>query len=240
MFLSQYHLNDNGKIRISSQQGSDFAKGVAGDFNPIHNPDNSRFCVPGDLLFSLILQYGHLHQHMKFSFKGMVGGDTELQIQTPSDGNICICDGAQKRFVECEFSGESSDDQNLIEAMFRNYVAFSGTNFPHVLVPLMQEQQVMINPQRPLVIYDCMYFSLDRLDLQQPTLHPDDCEICVAGKRGDVKLHFRIEDQGEVVGKGAKSLILSGLRAYEQPAVDALIDEYDSWKSNYSKHQLSA
>ncbi len=28
---------------------------VVDDFNPIHDEDNKRFCVPGDLLFSVLL-----------------------------------------------------------------------------------------------------------------------------------------------------------------------------------------
>ena len=42
-------------VVISAEQASRFAKGVAGDYNPIHNPDARRFCVPGDLLFTLVL-----------------------------------------------------------------------------------------------------------------------------------------------------------------------------------------
>ena len=42
-------------VVISAEQASRFAKGVAGDYNPIHNPGARRFCVPGDLLFTLVL-----------------------------------------------------------------------------------------------------------------------------------------------------------------------------------------
>ena len=55
MQLDEYYSDGNGHIAISREQASDFAKGVAGDFNPIHDVDAKRFCVPGDLLFSLAL-----------------------------------------------------------------------------------------------------------------------------------------------------------------------------------------
>lgn len=237
MFLSSFHQNQNDQLLISAEQGSDFAKSVAGDFNPIHNPDHKRFCVPGDLLFSLILQYHKLHQRMSFSFKGMVGADVPLRIQSPAEGQICICDGNAKNYVEAQYAGQSSDNQALIEAMFRNYVAFSGTNFPHVLVPLMREQNVMINPQRPLVIYDSMQFELQHLDLRDPVLEPDECVFCVSGKRGDVTLNFNIEDQGKVVGKGSKTLLLSGLREYDEATVQALVADYSSWKQSYQEQK---
>ena len=55
-------------VVISAEQASHFAKGVAGDYNPIHNPDARRFCVPGDLLFALVLAKFGLSRHMTFRF----------------------------------------------------------------------------------------------------------------------------------------------------------------------------
>ncbi|MGL5048946.1 MAG: DUF3581 family protein, partial [Shewanella sp.] len=68
MFLAPYFLKQNQAISVSAQQASDFAKKIAQDFNPIHDVGAKRFCVPGDLLFALVLtQYG-LSQSMKFGF----------------------------------------------------------------------------------------------------------------------------------------------------------------------------
>jgi len=59
MFLQKYYSGDDEKIHFSRQQASRFAKEVAGDFNPIHDQEAKRFCVPGDLLFALVLsKYG--------------------------------------------------------------------------------------------------------------------------------------------------------------------------------------
>ena len=43
MFLNPYHTQTGSTIRITSQQASDFAKRVAGDFNPIHDAGARRF-----------------------------------------------------------------------------------------------------------------------------------------------------------------------------------------------------
>ena len=62
-------------------------------------------------------------------------------------------------------STEAAFDQTMIEQLVRSYVLFSGQNFPYILVPLMAEHNVMINPARPLAIYQSMSLHLDRLDL---------------------------------------------------------------------------
>jgi hypothetical protein len=48
MFLSPYFTKQDQSVFISAQQASDFAKKIAGDFNPIHDVGAKRFCVPGD------------------------------------------------------------------------------------------------------------------------------------------------------------------------------------------------
>lgn len=78
MFLDDFHTLTDGRIRISAQQASQFAKRIAGDYNPIHNPDARRFCVPGDLLFALVLARFGLSQRMSFRFLSMVGDGTPL------------------------------------------------------------------------------------------------------------------------------------------------------------------
>lgn len=57
MFSEQFYSVQDGRIVISAPpQASYFAKEIAGgDFNPIHDPDARRFCVPGDLLFTIVV-----------------------------------------------------------------------------------------------------------------------------------------------------------------------------------------
>lgn len=78
MFLDNFYNQNQLELTISAEQGSSFAKSISNDFNPIHDPDSKRFCVPGDLLFALVLQRYGLSQNMTFNFAGMVGGDTGL------------------------------------------------------------------------------------------------------------------------------------------------------------------
>ena len=72
MFLEKFYNTNNDKVTFSRQQASNFAKQIADDFNPLHDIDAKRFCVPGDLLFSLTLARAGLHQEMTFTFSGMV------------------------------------------------------------------------------------------------------------------------------------------------------------------------
>ncbi|WP_374234500.1 MULTISPECIES: DUF3581 family protein [unclassified Thiocapsa] len=56
-------------------------------------------------------------------------------------------------------------------------------------------------------------------------------ELEVTGKRGEARLGFRMTAAGEPVGQGAKTLILSGLRAYEPEALRGLVERYAGWKA---------
>ncbi len=116
MFLSPYFSKKNQSISVSAQQASDFAKKIAQDFNPIHDVGAKRFCVPGDLLFALVLtQYG-LSQSMKFTFAGMVGDGVELQFPEQVNDSFSICDNRDKTYLHVTRQGDASrcDAQNRI------------------------------------------------------------------------------------------------------------------------------
>ncbi|MET4693100.1 DUF3581 family protein [Endozoicomonas lisbonensis] len=235
MFLDPYFTElDNNKFSFSRQQSSDFAKYVSNDFNPIHDVDAKKFCVPGDLLFAKILTSQGLYETMEVSFNGMVGGETELSIVSDGDGQLVIVDNNDKKYLSIRHGEERSRDQALIEQLIRSYVAFSGENFPHVLVPLMKDNNVMINAARPLVMYESMSVQLDRLNLSNLTLESTDSHLEVSGKRGKVTLYFAFKDNGELVGKGKKTMLLSGLREYEQTSVDQLITTYSERKQQFA------
>ena len=233
MFLDSFHSKENGFIQITADQASEFAKGVSDDFNPIHDPDSRRFCVPGDLLFALVLSSYGISQRMSFSFKGMVGALTPLVFPDTDASRLEIVNDKGKEYLHVERSGDVSQSPALIEAMIRNYVVFSGHNFPGILVPLMAEHNVMINPARPLVIYEGMSFNLDHLAFSNPVLELSAATLKVSGKRGDAELHFGISDAGRPVGTGLKKLVLSGLRDYEESAMQGMCDLYQARKDSH-------
>ena len=237
MFLNDYFTESNDDIVISAQQASRFAKEVAGDFNPIHNLDAKRFCVPGDLLFSLVLAKYGLSQHMEFNFSGMVGRDARLRMPESDTAEFDITDDTGKTYLHVSRIGGRSSDPALIEVFALSYVAFSGHNFPDLLVPLMAEQKVMINTQRPLIIYESMSFDLKHHDFIDPILELSSSKLDVNGKRGDAYLYFNIKSRGEIVGSGIKKLVLSGLRDYEQDKIQQLIDEIEQLKADYCHHE---
>ena len=55
MIIDQFYSEPNGRVCFTREQGSNFAKQMANDFNPLHDADAKRFCIPGDLLFAVIL-----------------------------------------------------------------------------------------------------------------------------------------------------------------------------------------
>ena len=124
----------------------------------------------------------------------------------------------------------------LIDALTRSYVEFSGHTFPHILVPLLASENVMINPERPVVMYESMSIDLDTLDIAKPTLEVDHNEVVINGKRGEAHLAFNLVEAGEVVGRGKKRMILSGLREYEKQAMDDIVVNLNQRKQDFRPH----
>ncbi len=234
MNIEKYYNLDSPKLSFTRRQGSDFAKTVAGDFNPLHDVDAKRFCIPGDLLFAVIIRHYGLRQTMGFSFSGMVDDNVTLCLPEVKAREISIYDERDKKYLDISTNGELSRNEKLIESLTRRYVEFSGHSFPDLLVPLMKQNNVMINTKRPLIIYDHMRIALDTLDIDEVKLELASSEFRLYGKRGDVAINYKISCNGEAVGMGQKKMVLSGLREYEQAKIDLLINAYNERKQAYA------
>lgn len=233
MFLKEFYCIHEGNVSISAEQASAFAKEMAHDFNPLHDADAKRFCVPGDLLFSLALEKYGLSQNMHFTFSGMVGQGVLLNFPDSDADLIDVTDNQGKTYLQIERSGDLSRDSALIESFTRDYVAFSGQNFPYVLVPLLAEKNVMFNLNRPLVIYESMTLSFHHLNFQQASVDMMEPKMEVNGKRASAFLHFQIKSGENVVGTGFKKLAISVLNGYESEPMQAFVDEYLARKNGY-------
>ncbi|WP_299725816.1 DUF3581 family protein [uncultured Endozoicomonas sp.] len=235
MFLEEYCTTLAGDhFSFTREQASEFAKRVANDFNPLHDVDNTRFCVPGDLLFAKVLLNEGLHASMRFHFRDMLTDGVELEIVSGDDGGKRICDLNGKMYLEIESQGSCNRDTAMIEQLIKGYVAFSGESFPNVLVPLMKSEGVMINAVKPLVIYDSMTLKMEHVDLVNPQLESTGATLAVNGKRGKVTFNFAYRDNGEVVGMGEKTMILSGLRPYDQDTIDTMVESHRARQQRYS------
>lgn len=215
-------------MSFTREQGSGFAKTLADDYNPLHNVDAKRFCVPGDLLFSLVLDKYGVSEKMSFSFVGMVTESVELTL--PGDAEELNFSDGDKSFLSVSRSGQNVKAPKLIENLIRGYVAFSGTAFPHAIVPLMAEKGVMINPARPMVMYQSMSIELDSLDITAPTLVASNPEFIFEGKRGSITLRFNLIENDVVVGRGEKHMLVSGIQSYDADAMEGLITNYSNSK----------
>jgi len=233
MFIENYCPISADKISFTRQQGSDFAKQVADDFNPLHNIETKRFCVPGDLLFSIIIAKSGLHKKMTFDFSGMVSDNINLTFPQKIDNSYDIKDEKDKTYLSVSVSGEATHNPALINALTKAYVDFSGHTFPDILVKLMSENSVMINPSRPMVMYQSMSIDLHTFDADSVTLQLAKTSLTIDGKRGDAWLEFDLLSKGEVIGHGKKHMLLSGLRSYEQESIDAMIAQYRESKASY-------
>lgn len=239
MFLKPYVTCNNQNFQFTRSQASDFAKGIAGDFNPIHDEDNKRFCVPGDLLFAVLLFQEGISQKMSFRFSGMVSDGIELHVEEKAEHESAVVDAQGKEYLHMSHQGEVSHDKTLIEHVVKNYVKFSGMNFPHIMVPLMQEANMMINTARPLVIYESMDVEFTNLNIQAPEVEFTGADFDVNGKRGVVTMNFAFMQDGDVVGRGVKRMVATGLRAYEQSDIDNLVERFRVCKEKFSNEKIN-
>ena len=234
-FLDQYYQQESPEqFSISAEQGSGFAKQVAGDFNPIHHPDAKRFCVPGDLLFAIALKRYGLNQKMAFEFTNIVSAGATLSYPEVDEGSggvdLAVTCNRDKKVLALQFSGQQCKDEQRIEPILRSYVEFSGQNFPHIFVPLMKKENAMINPKRPLVMYQSMSFELQSMDFEALDIELTNSTLKSQGKRGNVTLDFAFMSEGRQIGSGTKNLVLSGLRDYDESGIQGMVDEYEASK----------
>ena len=233
MNIENFCRISNNKVSFSRQQASNFAKQVADDFNPLHDIDAKRFCVPGDLLFAVALSKSGLHQKMTFTFSGMVSDETELNFPTTINDNCTIKDDKDKEYLDVSVAGDQTNSKALINSLIEAYVGFSGHTFPHLLGQLMAEKNVMINPARPMIMYESMSLELDCLNVSDITLALSKTELTLNGKRGNACLTFDLLASGKVIGHGKKHMLLSGLREHCSQAMSELSERYNSFKANY-------
>ncbi|MGL1955881.1 MAG: DUF3581 domain-containing protein [Colwellia sp.] len=239
MFIEKFCPINIDQISFTRQQSSDFAKQVADDFNPLHNIDAKRFCVPGDLLFSVIIAKSGLHKQMSFNFSGMVNDNIALTFPNQINDSFDVVDDKSKVYLTVEASGEKTHCKSLINALTQAYVNFSGHTFPEILVKLMTDNNVMINPARPMIMYQSMSIDLKRLDIKSLTLELAQTSLSINGKRGDAWLEFDLIAEGEIIGHGKKHMLLSGLREYCQSSVNALIAQHSQTKAEYLANPLT-
>lgn len=232
-------VDANGVVRVTGEQASRFAKEVAGDFNPLHDAGARRFCVPGDLLFALVLLRYGLSARMTFRFRGMVDADEPIHCPDTDQARFSLTDASGGVFMEVEREGETTRDSDSIGAFIRRYTAFSGRTFPHYLIPLMAEKGAMFHPDRPMVIYDSMGFELTTPELSRPGLELDDSSLDVNGRRGEAVMRFAIDAGGEPAGSGWKKLLISGLRDYDEAAMEDFVERFsrhrEAWLSEHAQ-----
>lgn len=234
MVLDQFYSGDENGLSFSRQQASSFAKQIADDFNPLHDADAKLFCVPGDLLFAVTLAHYGLSQRMCFTFSGMVGDDVKLRYQSEDGEDLSLVDESGKICLGIERDGDVTRESLLINEFTRRYVEFSGKNFLQVLVPAMTGKGIMINPDRPIVIYQSMSIDLQTLAIVNPSLELVETHIQVEGKRGDVRMLFRLKSGEHVVGEGEKRMALRGLRPFDEDAMQRLVETYQGYKTAHA------
>ena len=231
--LTQFVTQTAEGMQISQSQASHFAKAVAGDFNPLHDIGGKRFCVPGDLLFAALLNRFGVYEQLHVDFVALVSADIEVELPAQLDAKNEVRDVSGRHLLSMDVAGESTRNAEFVASLTEQYVRFSGKTFPDILVGLMREEGLMINPARPLVIYKDMSLALDKLEGDNLTLSLDKASMEVDGKKSKVCLRFVIKSGQQVIGRGEKNILLSGLREYDEQAMNDIVSQYNDWKASY-------
>lgn len=250
MNLQHYFSQQEGMVSFTQDQASVFAKTVAGDFNPIHDPGAKRFCVPGDLLFCVLLNRYGVAETTSVQFSGMLDDKTRMCLPDSLEEREHIVDTNGRALLSIFMQGERLQNADFVSALSQAYVKFSGQTFPDILVPLMRSANAMINPERPLVIYKDMAIELNKsvatlvksakneqsgsVAAADVMLKLDQPDISVNGRKGAVRLSFDIYYQESQIGKGEKNMVLSGLRDFDESAMQSIVEQYQTWRENYS------
>ena len=239
MELTDYFVEHEGAVSFTEAQASAFAKGIAGDFNPLHDPGSRRFCIPGDLLFCVLLNRYGIARTTAVQFSGMLDGDTQMHLPEEAGNREFIQDSQGKALLSLALEGDRFVQSDFISGLSEAYVKFSGQTFPDILVPLMRDAAVMINPDRPMVIYKDMAIELAK-DFAQPlgpgsqiSLELTSNDMSVNGRKAAVRLSFHIKQDGLSIGEGEKNMVLSGLRDFDEPAMQLVIQKYQQWRDSY-------
>ena len=186
-------------------------------------------------MFAVLLKHHGLSRDTRVTFEGMVTDASQLHFPADLDTQASITDQHDKVMLIVERDAEVTHDAALIQALTLQYVTFSGLTFPDILVELMRENDAMINPSRPLVIYRDMRITMERLDVPTVALEYTGGTMSVDGKKGQVELNFDLVFEKSVVGRGLKTMVLGGLRAYDQAAVDGIVADYMAIKTAHSQ-----
>ncbi|PCH84972.1 MAG: hypothetical protein COB26_10010 [Piscirickettsiaceae bacterium] len=231
MNIENYYTLQDGALNVSREQASAFAKFVAGDFNPIHDIDAKKFCVPGDLLFAVSVAHFGVSQHMRFDFESMVNEKTMITMPARTVRQAGLIDQNEKSIMSIDCSGENTTDKAFVSNLIEKYVQFSGKTFPDILMDLMKRKDVMINPARPLIIYRNMAVHIDAFPSGDLTLEFAGASLAAEGKKGSVQLEFDLHVDGKQIGHGTKSMVIAGLRPYDAAAADKIVADYNQTKA---------
>ncbi len=235
MNILRYVQQAGSTIEFSERQASDFAKGVAGDFNPLHDVGSKRFCVPGDLLFAVLLHRYGIYENMHIEFVGMLSAGIKLSLPEQLAGELELKDHRDRSFLKLRAQGDCTQNEKFVSQLVHEYVRFSGKTFPDILVDLMRQSSVMINPARPLVIYQNMSLALDSMRGDQLDLSLSNASLSVDGKKATARLQFSIFNGSEHIGQGEKNMLLGGLREFDEAAMDNIVAQYNQWKQLYGQ-----
>ena len=98
----------------------------------------------------------------------------------------------------------------------------------------MADNGVMITPSRPLVIYESMSLTMKEVLFDKVSTEVDDVFMEMTGKRAKVAISFTLSSEKQIIGAGAKNLVIASLRPYDQDLCSIMVNEYLKKRDAYT------
>lgn len=218
----------DGKYLVSEKDGSNFAKEVCLDYNPIHDEGNLDFAVPGDLLLSLFVWQNGLPCDGSVAFKKPVKGDLELKIDLDGISNS----GTDEELVILKnLSSIYLTSIKFYKDFMAEYCLLSGSLFPEKLGEVFSDSGLMPGVEKPLVMYSGVDFDLnmDKFSLYDCDLSLNLGEINYKVLRKNmmkigVGVDVLIDDEN--VGSLTKNLVCFETVPFSEAGLSELVTRY--------------
>jgi len=224
-FMKVRSFENGGVYFIDKESGSNFAKDICKDLNPIHNVESKKFIMLGDFLFALYVNEYGFPKNREVIFKN------PIKINSLENSGLEVIVSKEGIFVGNQKKVESSVEDFLFfdESLLLQYCEISGSLFPDKLWGVFESSGLMPNFKRGIVMYTGVNFgfnfNLDSLygDIE---LDLDNVDYEIVSNRLFLKANVKVDLNGENVGSICKNLVCLGCVDYNKEKFDFLVENY--------------
>lgn len=220
---------DDSLFKFNAVACDAYARNVVKDFNPIHNHLAKNYCVPGDLIFALMVERGGVHGSMRMDFLNRVGKDSEY-IFVSGKAGMALLDRGNKVQAQLIGSGDASVCVKCISAVSDAVLSCTSSYFPYKMMRSLRAENLMLSGCRSLVILKSIEVNVSDLHFASD-LTAVFCSSSLrhSGRRGTIDAHFQlVGGNGQVLGQVIKTALIIGIERFNGKRSAQYLENYES------------